>query len=156
LLFSVAYQRQNDYIRLQESACLCQTNFETIGSTITKGELMSTHRQDPYHKTLALLSHWTSINAAHGDIHPILAKANGYILEHLTDGFAAGCPQFISVVGKGLWIVPVILSPKSGATGEVGVIAIDSETQEIVGSTTISEMLAKAETMIQYATTEIL
>jgi hypothetical protein len=78
----------------------------------------------------------------------VFAAANGYISRELTDGMVAGVPQRAVLDKKILWIVPIILTKKTGVYGEVGVIIIDDQSHSILGTTARSEVLQKAEVLI--------
>jgi hypothetical protein len=58
-------------------------------------------------------------------------------------GYTGGVPRRLTLHGSDLWIVPVLFtSPGYGAVGEVGVLAIDAATHEVVGSTPPAEVRA--------------
>lgn len=75
----------------------------------------------------------------------IFSVANGYISKELTDSMVAGVPQRAVLEQKRLWVVPIILTKKTGVYGEIGTILIDEKTRSILGMTTKSEILQKAE-----------
>ncbi len=82
------------------------------------------------------------------EILKVLAVANGYISRELTDGMVAGVPQKAALDGKKLWVVPIVLTKKSGIYGEIGAILIDDVTHAILGTTAKSEILQKAEVLL--------
>ena len=67
--------------------------------------------------------------------------ANSYCLSHYAVGYTGGNPRRLSLRGSDIWIVPVVFtSPGYGAVGEVGLLAIDAITQEVVGATPRAEV----------------
>jgi len=78
----------------------------------------------------------------------IIGKANRHILINLTDGMVAGLPQPATLLSKKVWSVPILLTAKTGATGEVGVIFVDDETEEVLGATDPSTVMHNAEMLI--------
>jgi hypothetical protein len=65
----------------------------------------------------------------------ILQSANGYIVRHYPFGCLGQNPQRLAGAID-FWIVPVFLtSPGYGAVGEVGMVAVNAATHEIVGAT---------------------
>jgi len=45
-----------------------------------------------------------------------------YVLMNLGDALTVGAPQKASVLERPVWVVPILLTPKSGGYGQVGVI----------------------------------
>ncbi|MCU0645512.1 MAG: hypothetical protein MUC94_14805 [bacterium] len=78
----------------------------------------------------------------------VFAVANGYISRELTDGMVAGVPQRAILDKKKLWVVPIILTKKAGGYSEIGAILIDDQTHSILGSTDKSEIIQKAEMIL--------
>lgn len=78
----------------------------------------------------------------------VFSVANGYISRELTDGMVAGVPQRAVLDQKKLWVVPIILTKKAGGYGEIGAILIDDQTHSILGSTDKSEIIQKAEMIL--------
>ena len=71
--------------------------------------------------------------------------ANGYIVSQFPIGFLGGTPHRLPLETRGLWIVPIVLtSPGYGAVGEVGVVAIDACTGQILGGTPRRDVVAAA------------
>jgi hypothetical protein len=71
--------------------------------------------------------------------------ANGFVLEKMQDRFSVSSLKRVIFHTREVWIVSVVLTyPKKGIVGEVGAIAVDGETGEIVGWTPIEEMEAMA------------
>jgi hypothetical protein len=70
-----------------------------------------------------------------GKAEVVLRAANGYIVRHYPFGCLGNGPR--RLVGKSdFWIVPIFLtSPGYGAVGEVGLVAIDSHTHQVVAAT---------------------
>jgi hypothetical protein len=57
-------------------------------------------------------------------------------------GLLGGTPYHLSLPKSELWIVPMILtSPGYGAVGEVGAIAVDAQTGQVVGGTPKEEVV---------------
>ena len=69
------------------------------------------------------------------------AYATDFLLDHVGNQLTAGQPlRMISAV-RSTWIVPVQLAyVHSGVLGNVGVIAVDEETGQVVGWTPIDQM----------------
>lgn len=68
--------------------------------------------------------------------------ANGHMLLNYVIGLLGGPPHRVSLPGGDLWIVPMVLtSPGYGAVGEVGAIAVDARTGEVVGGTPKEEVV---------------
>ena len=62
-----------------------------------------------------------------------LKTANKFILENMRDRFSAGSLKRVMFPTREIWIVSVVLTyPKKGIIGEIGAIAVDGETGEIV------------------------
>lgn len=78
----------------------------------------------------------------------IFSVANRYISRELTDGMVAGVPQRAVLDGKYLWVVPIMLAKKAGVYGEIGAILIDDKTHSILGTTAKTEILQKAEVLL--------
>jgi len=75
------------------------------------------------------------------DLKTAVKVANKFVLENMRDRFSAGTPKKVMFPTREVWIVSVVLAyPKKGIIGEVGAIAVDGETGEIVGWTPIEEM----------------
>jgi hypothetical protein len=69
--------------------------------------------------------------------------ANSYCLRHYGVGYSGGTPRRLTFRGAEVWIVPALLtSPGYGVVGEVGLMAIDIATQEVVGATPAAEVHA--------------
>jgi len=69
--------------------------------------------------------------------------ANSYCLGHYGVGYSGGTPRRLSFRSAEVWIVPALLtSPGYGAVGEVGLVAIDAATQEVVAATPAEEVRA--------------
>jgi hypothetical protein len=69
--------------------------------------------------------------------------ANEYMLLHYVIGLLGGTPYHLSLRDEELWIVPMVLtSPAYGAIGEVGSVAVDAHTGNIVGGTAKAEVIA--------------
>jgi hypothetical protein len=69
--------------------------------------------------------------------------ANSYCLKHYGIGYSGGHPRRLSFRSGEVWIVPALLtSPGYGVVGEVGLVAIDRATQEVVAATPAKEVRA--------------
>ncbi len=85
-----------------------------------------------------------------------LKTANKFILENMRDRFSAGSLKRVIFPTREVWIVSVVLTyPKKGIIGEVGAIAVDGETGEIVGWTQIEEMETVAKDLYEGKKSEI-
>ena len=82
------------------------------------------------------------------EVIKVFSIANGYISRELTDGMVAGVPQRAVLDQKKLWVVPIVLTKKAGGYGEIGAILIDDQTHSILGTTAKSEILQKAEVLL--------
>lgn len=72
-----------------------------------------------------------------------LIAANSYCLFHFPTLYTGGIPRRLSVPPGEFWIVPIVLtSPGHGIVGEVGVLAVDAKSGNVVGSSTREEVLA--------------
>jgi len=79
-----------------------------------------------------------------------LITANEYILFKYATGLVGSVPRMLSTPNSSLWIVPVVLtSPGYGIVGEVGVVAVDAQTRQVIGSTPRSEVLAAQERLVR-------
>lgn len=75
------------------------------------------------------------------DAKTAIKEANRFVLENMRDRFSAGTPKKVLFPTRDVWVVAVVLTyPKKGIVGEVGAIAVDGETGEIVGWTSVEEM----------------
>src|SRR5437588_1296238 len=80
----------------------------------------------------------------------IQSAANSYCLLHYAVGFSGGMPRRLCLHGKDVWIVPVVLSsPGIGPVGEVGVLAIDPATHDVIDATPRPEVRAAAARLAQ-------
>jgi len=85
-----------------------------------------------------------------------LKTANKFILENMRDRFSAGSLKRVMFPTREVWIVSVVLTyPKKGIIGEVGAIAVDGETGEIVGLTPIEEMETVAKDLYEGKKSEL-
>jgi hypothetical protein len=82
-------------------------------------------------------------NAKPAETETVQITANEYIVPHYPFGYLGGIPRRLELKNRVLWIVPILLtSPGYGAVGEVGVLAIDARTGQVVGSTPREEVVA--------------
>jgi len=76
-------------------------------------------------------------------LEAVQIAANSYCLRHYGIGYSGGTPRRLSFRGAEVWIVPALLtSPGYGVVGEVGLVAIDATTQEVVAATPAEEVRA--------------
>jgi hypothetical protein len=69
--------------------------------------------------------------------------ANKFILFHYPTMFTGGLPHRLPLPAAEFWIVPVVLThPDHGIVGEVGSVAVDLHTSEIVGRTPRAQAVA--------------
>jgi hypothetical protein len=72
-----------------------------------------------------------------------MLSANKFILFHYPTMFTGGLPHRLALPTGDVWIVPLVLThPDCGIIGEVGSIAVDFFTAEIVGNTARNEAVA--------------
>ncbi|MBI4601994.1 MAG: hypothetical protein HY721_08540 [Planctomycetes bacterium] len=70
-----------------------------------------------------------------------LLAANKFILLHYPIGVTGAVPHLLSLPSGEVWIVPVVsTSPGYGVVGEVGIVAVDSRTGAVAGSTPRREL----------------
>lgn len=73
------------------------------------------------------------------------AAATEFLLDHAGNQLIAGTPYLLFGALHATWIVPVQLSyPNSGVLGTVGVLAVDDETQHVIGWTPLAQMKASS------------
>ena len=90
------------------------------------------------------------------DSTTVLQTANKFILENMRDRFSTGSLKKVMFPTREVWIVSVVLTyPKKGIIGEVGAIAVDGETGELVGWTPIEEMETVAKELYEGKKSEI-
>ncbi len=90
------------------------------------------------------------------DRNTAMIITNKFIIKNLRSCFTAGLPKTISFPIQNVWIVPVLLSyPDTGIVGEVGMIAVDSESGSIVGYTPKEEIEKMAEALYEEKKKEI-
>jgi hypothetical protein len=75
-------------------------------------------------------------------LEAVQIAANSFCLKNYAVAYTGGTPRPLSLRdGVEIWIVPVVFtSPGFGNVGEVGVLAIDALTQEIIGATPREEV----------------
>ena len=77
------------------------------------------------------------------DAEKAVIAANRYVVRQYPLGVLAGTPRRLSLQKSDVWIVPVLLtSPGYGAVGEVGVVAVNARTGQVVGGTPKEEVIA--------------
>lgn len=74
----------------------------------------------------------------------VLIAANSHCLRSYGIRCSGGTPRHLPVRGTSVWIIPVLFtSPGYGVVGEVGVVAVDAATHEVVGATPREEVRAE-------------
>ena len=69
--------------------------------------------------------------------------ANGHCLRTYGDAYAGGTPCRLTLPSGPLWIVPVMFtSADYGSVAEVGVVALDADTLEVLDATPKAEVRA--------------
>lgn len=69
--------------------------------------------------------------------------ASEFVLFHYPTLFTGGIPRRLSLQGRDLWIVPIVLThPEYGVVGDAGIVAIDARTGRVLGSTPRREVVA--------------
>lgn len=82
--------------------------------------------------------------------------ANKFIINNLRSCFTSGLSKIVSFPIQNVWIVPILLSyPNTGIVGEVGMIAVDSESGSVVGFTPKSEIEKIGKILYEEKKTEI-
>lgn len=67
--------------------------------------------------------------------------ATEFLLDHVGTQLLAGQPYLLLGALHASWIVPAQLAyPHTGVIGTVGVVAVDDETQRVIGWTPIAQM----------------
>lgn len=74
-----------------------------------------------------------------------MLAANRFILFHYPTMCTGSRPHRLRLASADLWVVPIVLThPDHGIVGEVGVVAIEGRTGEVVGHTPRTEGVAAA------------
>jgi hypothetical protein len=77
-----------------------------------------------------------------------MLAANKFILFHYPTMFTGGLPHRLPLPTAELWIVPLVLThPDHGIVGEIGSVAVDLHTSEILGYTPRAEAVAAAQNL---------
>lgn len=72
-----------------------------------------------------------------------MIAANRFILHHYPTLFTGGRPHRLSLPTTDVWVVPIVLThPEHGILGEVGVVAVEARTGEIIGHTPRAAVVA--------------
>src|SRR5439155_21154765 len=82
---------------------------------------------------------------AHKVITPETAMlaANKHILFHYPTMFTGIAPHRLCLLTADVWIVPIVLThPEHGILGEVGLVAVDASTGQVLGSTPRRDVVA--------------
>jgi hypothetical protein len=73
----------------------------------------------------------------------VRTAANGHCLTHYGDAYVGGTPHMLSLPAGPVWVVPVALTSAGyGSVGEVGVVAVDAKTWEVLDATPPDEVRA--------------
>ena len=88
---------------------------------------------------LETLRHYESLYGKR--IIQIIGAANQHILMHLGDVMTSGKPVPVSMNGKRIWNLPIVLAAKAGGLAEVGAVLVDDESLEVVGATESKQVL---------------
>lgn len=76
-------------------------------------------------------------------VEAVQVAANSYCLRQYGARCSGGTPRALALRGAEAWIVPVIFtSPGYGVVGEVGLVAVDAVTHEVIGATPREEVRA--------------
>lgn len=87
----------------------------------------------------AIQEHSTPTVLATGE--SVREAATEFLLDHVGNQLSAGQPYLMLGALHAAWIVPVQLAyPHSGILGTVGVLAVDDETQHVIGWTPLDRM----------------
>jgi hypothetical protein len=79
------------------------------------------------------------------EVESVQIAANSYCLRHYGVRVSGGVPRRLALQNVKVWIVPACLtSPGYGVVGEVGVVALDAATREVIGATSRDEVQAAA------------
>jgi hypothetical protein len=90
------------------------------------------------------------------DAEAAQTAANSYCLCHYGVRITGGPPRRLQVGGRDLWIVPAVFtSPGYGIVGEVGLVAVDAMSGEVVGATPREEASAAGAKLAQEKQDEI-
>ena len=72
-----------------------------------------------------------------------IVTANEHCIFNYSFGLIGTTPHLLAMADKEAWVVPIVLtSPGFGAVGEVGIVAVDAVTGQVVGSTPRPEVEA--------------
>lgn len=73
-----------------------------------------------------------------------LLAANSDCLRYYGIRCSGGTPRHLPIGGASVWIIPVLFtSPGYGVVGDVGAVAVDAATHEVVGATPREEVRAE-------------
>jgi hypothetical protein len=79
------------------------------------------------------------------EVEAVQIAANSYCLTQYGVLVSGGTPRRLTLPNVEVWIVPAYLtSPGYGVVGEVGMVALDAATREVVGATPRAEVQAEA------------
>lgn len=76
--------------------------------------------------------------------------ANKYMLFRYPLGVLGGTPRRVSLSDTELWVVPVLLTtPRTGPVGEIGMVAVNARTGEVVGATPKDDVAAAGQRVLE-------
>ncbi len=79
------------------------------------------------------------------EVQAVQIAANSYCLTHYGVRVSGGTPRRLALRNVEVWIVPAYLTSLGyGVVGEVGVLALDAVTREVIGATPRDEVQAAA------------
>jgi hypothetical protein len=74
-----------------------------------------------------------------------MVAANRHLLFHYPTMFTGATPRRLRLPNLDLWVVPIVLThPVKGVVGQVGLVAVDASSGEVMGSTPRPEAVASA------------
>src|ERR1051326_5512193 len=72
-----------------------------------------------------------------------MLAANKYLLFHYPTLFTGALPRRLKLPTCDVWVVPIVLThPDRGIVGETGLVAMDAQTGQVIGSTPRAEVVA--------------
>ncbi len=72
-----------------------------------------------------------------------MIAANRYILFHYPTMYTGALPRRLTLPNLVAWAVPIVLThPEHGVVGDVGLVAVDAASGQVVGATPRSEVVA--------------
>lgn len=82
--------------------------------------------------------------------------ANKYMLFRYPLGVLGGTARRMSLPNGELWIVPILLTtPRTGPVGEIGMVAVNARTGEVVGATPKDDVAAAGQRVLEEKRDEV-